>query len=102
MFLSPLLSLVPAVATAPVLFMVGIHMIKAVKDIEWENVQEAAPALLTILIIPLTGSITHGVILGLLLWSGFKIAITGIKNVSLAILVLNILSIVLLVIEVYN
>lgn len=99
LFLSPLLSLVPAVATAPVLFIVGIHMVKLIKDIEWHKVQEAVPALMTMLIIPLTGSITHGVILGLILWTGFKVVISGIKEVGITLIILNLLSIVLLVIE---
>lgn len=102
LFLSPLLALVPAVATAPVLFIVGIYMVKTVRDIEWENIQEAISALLTILIIPLTGSITHGVILGLLLWNGFKIMTVGIKGVSKTLLVINILSIVLLALDVIS
>lgn len=101
LFLSPLLSLVPAVATAPVLFIVGVHMIRLVIDIDWDNIPEAVPALLTMFIIPLTGSITHGVILGLILWTAFKLFISGFKDLSYTLVILNLLSIVLLVIEIF-
>ncbi|QIV94228.1 NCS2 family permease [Allofrancisella frigidaquae] len=99
LFLSPLLSLVPSVATAPVLFIVGIYMMKLIGNIKWQQIEEAIPALITILIIPLTSSITHGMILGLLLWSFFRALVGKIKDISNTLIVLNILSIGLLIIE---
>lgn len=66
LFFSPLISLVPTVAVAPVLVLVGIFMIKNVTLIDWNSYEIALPSFLTILLIPLTYSITQGIIWGLL------------------------------------
>jgi AGZA family xanthine/uracil permease-like MFS transporter len=61
MFFSPLLSLVPSIATAPTLVMVGIFMIECVGKIRWEDMEEAIPAFVAILLIPLSYSMTLGI-----------------------------------------
>lgn len=61
MFLSPLLSLVPSIATAPTLVMVGIFMIECVGKIRWDDMEEAIPAFVAILLIPLSYSMTLGI-----------------------------------------
>jgi adenine/guanine/hypoxanthine permease len=61
LFLSPLLSLVPSVATAPALVMVGVFMIECIGRIDWHDFEEAIPAFLAILLIPLSYSITLGI-----------------------------------------
>lgn len=73
MFLSPVLSFIPAVATAPVLVLVGIFMIGPLADIEWKDFEEAVPAFLSFVLIPLTFSITQGVIWGLLAYTAIKL-----------------------------
>ena len=70
-FLSPLFTAVPEVATSPVLVMVGVMMMGESAKIEWENMNEALPAFLTIILMPLTYSITNGMIFGLLASAGF-------------------------------
>ncbi len=60
-FFWPLISIVPAIATAPALIVVGFLMMMIVKDIEWTDFTEAFPAFLTILTIPLTYSISKGI-----------------------------------------
>ncbi|OPY85500.1 MAG: Guanine/hypoxanthine permease PbuO [Smithella sp. PtaU1.Bin162] len=74
MFLSPALSFIPAVATAPVLVIVGIYMMSPLADIDWRDFEEAIPAFLAFALIPLTFSITQGVIWGLLFYTVIKIA----------------------------
>ena len=64
-FLAPLFSAVPEIATAPVLVMVGVMMMGESAKIQWENMNEALPAFLTIILMPLTYSITNGMIFGL-------------------------------------
>lgn len=66
MFLSPLAGVVPAAATAPALVIVGYFMMTLVKDIEWSDPGIGIPALLTILVMPFTYSITDGVGAGFL------------------------------------
>lgn len=60
-FLAPIVGIVPGVATAPALILVGFLMLVVVKDIEWDNLDESIPAFLTILTIPFTGSISRGI-----------------------------------------
>ncbi len=61
MFLSPLPGVVPSEATAPVLVVVGYFMMGIVKDIDWRDPGIGIPALLTMIVMPFTFSITNGV-----------------------------------------
>jgi AGZA family xanthine/uracil permease-like MFS transporter len=61
MFLSSLAGTIPSEATAPVLVMVGYFMMTIVKDMNWSDPAIGIPALLVILVQPLTFSITNGV-----------------------------------------
>ena len=64
LFLAPLAAIVPANATAVVLLMVGAFMFRSVKEISFEHLEESVPAFLTIILIPLTFSITQGILWG--------------------------------------
>ena len=63
-FLAPLAGMVPAYATAPVLILVGALMFKSVTQISVTKIEDAVPAFLTIVLIPLTFSITQGILWG--------------------------------------
>jgi len=63
---APLFGAVPATATAPVSILVGAMMISQATEIDWDNMTEAIPAFLTLIIMPITFSITNGIIFGLL------------------------------------
>jgi AGZA family xanthine/uracil permease-like MFS transporter len=60
-FIAPVAGVIPPEATAPVLVIVGAFMMAAVADIDWEDIAIAIPALLTIVLMPFTYSITNGV-----------------------------------------
>jgi AGZA family xanthine/uracil permease-like MFS transporter len=60
-FLTPLAILVPFVATGPVLVFVGYLMVSLIKDIDFSDVEEGLPALLGMILMPLTFSITVGI-----------------------------------------
>ncbi len=66
MFFSPLAGVIPPEATAPALVLVGYFMMVMVKDISWGDPGIGIPALLTILVMPFTYSITNGVGAGFL------------------------------------
>ncbi len=66
LFLTPLILAVPAVATAPVLIVVGIFMLQSVTEIRIQDFHTAAPAALTIIAIPFMFSIAEGIGLGLI------------------------------------
>ncbi len=59
--LTPLAILVPFVATGPVLVFVGFLMVSLIKDIDFEDIEEGLPALLGLILMPLTFSITVGI-----------------------------------------
>lgn len=63
-FLAPLAGMVPPFATAGVLILVGASMFRSVAEIEFKHMEEALPAFLTIILIPLTFSITQGILWG--------------------------------------
>ncbi len=63
-FLGPLAGMVPAYATAPVLVIVGALMFRSVARIDFTRIEDAVPAFLTISLIPLTFSITQGILWG--------------------------------------
>ena len=74
-FLSPIAGLVPSQATAPALVLVGYLMFTIVKDIPVANLEDGLPALLTIILMPLTYDITVGIGAGFISWVLLKIVL---------------------------
>jgi AGZA family xanthine/uracil permease-like MFS transporter len=72
-FLSPLAGLVPSQATAPVLILVGFLMCSLIKDIDFDDIEEGLPALMTMILMPLTYSITVGIGAGFVMYVLVKI-----------------------------
>lgn len=99
MFISPVLSMVPSVATAPALVMVGVFMLKPILKINWDKFDDAIPAFLSLVLIPFTYSITQGIIWGFLGWTFIKIATGKYKEISLTLIIIDILAIVMLAFE---
>jgi AGZA family xanthine/uracil permease-like MFS transporter len=64
MFFTPLIGAVPAFATAPALILVGIFMMRGLRQIDFYNFEEGAPAFLTFILMPLTYSIATGLAFG--------------------------------------
>ncbi|MFP5332462.1 MAG: NCS2 family permease [Acidimicrobiia bacterium] len=67
-FLAPIAGLIPAQATAPVLILVGFLMCSLIKDIDFTDFEEGMPALLAIVLMPLTYSITVGIGAGFVMY----------------------------------
>ena len=66
-FLAPLASAVPGYATAAVLVLVGVAMFQSIATIDFSSIEDALPAFVTVVLIPLTLSITQGILWGFLL-----------------------------------
>ena len=64
LFLSPLASIVPSCATAPALIYVGVLMLGNFKNVDMSDMRSAAPAFLTLIMMPLTYSIANGIGIG--------------------------------------
>ncbi len=65
LFFAPLFLAIPAAATAPVMVIAGLYLFSIIRHIKLSDPLEAMPAFLTILLMPVTGSITDGIIVGL-------------------------------------
>ena len=98
MFFSPLAELVPAIATAPVLVLVGVLMAGSLNKVHWEDLEEAIPAFLTIVLIPLTYSLTQGLVYGLLTFTLIRL-IKRNRKVSWNLILIDLFSIVMLGVE---
>ncbi len=97
-FLSPLLSIIPSIATAPALVLVGVFMMKPVLKINWTQFDDAIPAFLALVLIPLTYSITQGIIWGFLSWTGIKLAIGKTQDITPMLLIIDAFAILALVV----
>jgi adenine/guanine/hypoxanthine permease len=73
LFFTPLLSTVPQFAVAPALIFVGILMASQLRFIEWDNIEAAIPAFLTIIIMPLSYSIADGIAVGFIFYTVVKV-----------------------------
>ena len=72
MWLSPLASVIPAQATGPALVIVGFYMMSVVREIAWDDYEDAIPAFVTMLVMPFTWSITNGIGAGFVTWVAIK------------------------------
>ena len=97
MFFSPLLSIVPAIATAPALVLVGVFMMRPVQKINWTQMDDAIPALLALLLIPLTYSITQGIVWGFLSWTVIKLLTGRFQDISVTLLIIDVFAILALI-----
>lgn len=79
---APVFLLVPSAATAPVLFIVGLFMMSPIVKIDWEDYSEALPAFITIIMMPLTYSISHGIALGVMAFTAIKIGSNKAKDIN--------------------
>ena len=66
LFFSPLFLSIPAAATAPALIIVGLLMLEPIKNIPFEDFSESIPAFVCIITMPLTYSISNGILLGMI------------------------------------
>ncbi len=96
-FLSPLLSFIPAVATAPILVLIGLFMMRPINKIDWDNFEDSIPAFLSLILIPLTYSITQGIVWGFLSYTVLKIFRGKISEISITIYIIDAFAILSLI-----
>jgi AGZA family xanthine/uracil permease-like MFS transporter len=81
-FFSPLAAIVPAYATAGALIYVAILMLSGMEKLDWTNFTELLPALIIIIMIPLTFSIANGIALGFISYVVMKVSTGDVRNIS--------------------
>ncbi|WP_390409077.1 NCS2 family permease [Lacticaseibacillus jixiensis] len=74
--LSPVIAIVPSVAVAPALIMVGVMMMSSFKEINWSNLEEAIPAFMASIVMGLIYNISYGIAAGFIFYCLIKL-ITG-------------------------
>jgi len=98
-FLAPLAGMVPVYATAPVLVLVGASMFRSVNQINFGKIEEGLPAFLTIILIPLTFSITQGILWGFISHVGLYLVVGRRKEIHPVMFVLALVAVGLLLLE---
>ena len=96
LFLSPVIGMVPLAASAPILVLIGLFMCKPIAKIEWGNFENAFPAFMAMILVPLTFSITQGIIWGFLSWSAIKICVGKFDQITIPLWCINVFSLLAL------
>src|SRR5882724_3768019 len=99
LFLAPLAGMVPAFATASVLILVGASMFRSVAQISFSKIEEGLPAFLTIILIPLTFSITQGILWGFISHVALYLLVGRRRNIHPVMYALALISVGLLLLE---
>lgn len=90
LFFSPLFLSIPASATSPVLILVGLLMIEPIKNIPFDELTESIPAFICIIMMPLTYSISHGILLGMISYVAMNILCGKFKKITITMYILAI------------
>jgi AGZA family xanthine/uracil permease-like MFS transporter len=98
-FVAPLAAAVPAYATAPVLVLVGVTMFQTVTEIDFGTIEDSLPAFVTLVLIPLTFSITQGILWGFILHALLYTVAGRARQVPAILWALAAISILLLFLE---
>jgi AGZA family xanthine/uracil permease-like MFS transporter len=98
-FVAPLAAMVPPYATAAVLLMVGVSMFRSVAGLAFERLEDALPAFLTIILIPLTFSITQGILWGFITHAGLYLLAGRAREVHPIMYALALVAVGLLMIQ---
>jgi AGZA family xanthine/uracil permease-like MFS transporter len=99
LFIAPVAAAVPNYATSAVLILVGVSMFHTVAGVEFGRLEIGVPAFATLILIPLTFSITQGILWGFILHAGLHLVVGRGRDVTAAAWGLAAVSVVLLVIE---
>jgi AGZA family xanthine/uracil permease-like MFS transporter len=88
LFFSPLASSIPAYATAPALFYVAVLMVSMLTMVNWDDVTDAAPVMVTAVMMPFTFSIATGIALGFIAYAAIKVLSGKFSDLSPAVVVI--------------
>ena len=91
LFFSPLFLSIPAAATAPALIIVGLLMLEPIRNIEFSDYSESLPAFICILMMPLTYSISNGILLGMISYVAINLLCGKFKKLTPTMIILAIL-----------
>ena len=93
-FLAPVVALIPAAATSSALIYVGVLMLQGLKNVDFSDMDQMVPVSLMLLAMPVSGSIGHGIGLGLISYTFIKVFSGKFKEVSILTYVISALFLV--------
>ena len=88
MFFSPLFVSIPSAATAPALIIVGLLMAEQIKNVNFDNFSESIPAFVCMIMMPLTYSISNGILIGMITYVLMNMICGKFKKLSPAMYIL--------------
>ena len=91
LFFSPLFLSIPSAATAPALLIVGLLMLEPIKNIPFDDFSESIPAFVCLITMPLTYSISNGILLGMISYVVMNMICGKFKKLSPAMYILAVL-----------
>jgi len=94
MFIAPVAAIIPAAATSAALIYVGVLMLSGLQKIDFNDVTQVVPVALMLLAMPVSGSIGHGIGIGLIAYTVIKYTTGKAKEVSPLTLILSLLFLV--------
>ena len=89
MFIAPIAAIIPAAATSAALIYVGILMLQGLKNIDFEDIDQIVPVFIMLLAMPISGSIGHGIGLGLIAYTVLCVFTGKAKEVSVVTYVIS-------------
>ena len=91
MFFSPLFLSIPSAATAPALIIVGLLMAEQIKNVNFDDFSESIPAFVCMIMMPLTYSISNGILIGMITYVLMNMICGKFKKLSPAMYILAVL-----------
>jgi AGZA family xanthine/uracil permease-like MFS transporter len=92
MFFSPVLSVIPSIASSIALVLVGSFMMIPLMKINWSNPEESIPSFLTIVLIPFTYSLSVGISFGFISWTVLKLITGKTSEINPILAIISVLS----------
>jgi len=94
LFIAPLAGSIPPYATAPALLYVACLMTRGLVEIEWDDITESAPAVITAIAMPFTFSIAEGIAFGFISYTGIKLVAGKFADIHPAVAILAVLFVI--------
>lgn len=91
LFFSPLFLSIPSAATAPALILVGLMMMESITKLKFDDYSESIPAFVCIITMPLTYSISNGILLGMITYVLLNVICGNFKKITPVMYILSVL-----------
>ena len=91
LFFSPLFLSIPSAATAPALILVGLMMMESITKLKFDDYSESIPAFVCIITMPLTYSISNGILLGMITYVLLNVMCGNFKKITPVMYILTVL-----------